>query len=99
MRQLQFRQSAGFRSEEQQVEIQRSRLVGHPLGHPAEFPLGEVIPGWVEGLQKVKPGGKIKLYVPASLAYGDEGRGGIPPRSTLIFEVELLEVKPAGTAK
>lgn len=64
-------------------------------GEPAEFALKEVIPGWTEGIQKVKQGGKIKLYVPPHLAYGDDGRPGIPPGSTLIFEVELLEIKSA----
>jgi FKBP-type peptidyl-prolyl cis-trans isomerase len=66
-------------------------------GEPAEFALKEVIPGWTEGIQKVKQGGKIKLYVPPHLAYGDDGRPGIPPGSTLIFDVELLEVKSAGS--
>ena len=64
-------------------------------GEPAEFPLEGVIPGWTEGLQKINKGGKIKLYVPPHLAYGDDGKGGIPPSSTLIFEVELLEIKGA----
>lgn len=63
-------------------------------GGPAEFPLDHVIPGWTEGLQHVSKGGKIKLYVPSDLGYGDGGTQGIPPGSTLIFEVELLEINP-----
>mgnify|MGYP003341512271 FL=1 len=66
-------------------------------GEPVEFPLGEVIPGWTEGLQKVNKGGKIKLYVPPSLGYGDNGNDRIPPGATLVFEVELLDIK-AGAA-
>ncbi len=64
-------------------------------GEPAEFPLDQVIPGWTEGIQKVTKGGKIKLYVPPQLAYGDDGRPGIPPGSTLVFDVELLDIKAA----
>jgi len=67
-------------------------------GEPAEFPLEGVIPGWTEGLQKINKGGKLKLYVPPHLAYGDDGKGGIPPGSTLIFEVELLEIKAPAAA-
>jgi FKBP-type peptidyl-prolyl cis-trans isomerase len=67
-------------------------------GQPAEFELDKVIAGWTEGLQKTSKGGKIKLYVPPQLGYGDDGRPGIPPGSVLIFEVELVDVKPAGAA-
>ncbi len=67
-------------------------------GQPAEFPLDGVIPGWTEGIQKIGKGGKIKLYVPPELGYGDEGRPGIPPGSTLIFDVELLDIKPTPAA-
>ena len=63
-------------------------------GQPAEFALSGVIAGWTEGIQKINKGGKIRLYVPAPLAYGDEGRTGIPPGSTLIFDVELLDIQP-----
>lgn len=67
-------------------------------GKPAEYPLNKMIPGWIEGLQKITKGGKIKLYVPAQLAYGDEGRPGIPPGATLIFDVELLDILPPAAA-
>jgi FKBP-type peptidyl-prolyl cis-trans isomerase len=67
-------------------------------GAPAEFPLDQVIPGWTEGLQKIAKGGKIRLYVPPDLAYGDDIRPGIPPSSTLVFEVEILDIKPTPIA-
>jgi FKBP-type peptidyl-prolyl cis-trans isomerase len=62
---------------------------------PVEMVLqsGQLIPGMVEGLQKIPVGGKGKLYIPPSLAYGDEGSQAIPPGATLIFEVEVLAAK------
>jgi FKBP-type peptidyl-prolyl cis-trans isomerase FkpA len=64
-------------------------------GQPAEFPLSQVIPCWTEGVQRMKVGEKAKLVCPSEIAYGDSGTpdGTIPPGATLVFEVELLEVK------
>lgn len=60
---------------------------------PSSFPLNGVVKGWTEGLQLIGEGGKILLYLPSELAYGDQAMGNvIPPNSVLIFEVELLKI-------
>ena len=63
---------------------------------PIDFPLGvgQVIPGWDEGIQLLKVGDKARLVIPSDLGYGSRGAGGvIPPNATLIFDVELMNVK------
>lgn len=62
-------------------------------GTPATFPLNRVIAGWTEGLQLMKEGSKFRFFIPFELGYGPQGAGAsIPPYSTLIFDVELIEV-------
>jgi len=70
-------------------------------GEPMTFQANKVIKGWTEALQLMKPGAEWELYIPADLAYGRQGRPGIPPNSMLIFKVELLEVvaAPEGAPK
>jgi FKBP-type peptidyl-prolyl cis-trans isomerase len=65
---------------------------------PLDIPLNRVIPGWSEGLQKVAKGGKIKLYIPPDIGYGDQASPDIPASSILVFDVELLEILPPAPA-
>jgi FKBP-type peptidyl-prolyl cis-trans isomerase len=63
---------------------------------PITITAGQVIPGWGEWLKLMKAGGQYELYIPQNLAYGEQGAGGvIPPFATLIFEMEVIEIKPA----
>nr|WP_243389241.1 FKBP-type peptidyl-prolyl cis-trans isomerase [Conservatibacter flavescens] len=66
----------------------------HKHGQPIEFKLNQLIPGWIEGIQLIKKGGKIELVLPPELAYGDQAAGQIPPNSTLHFDIELLDIVP-----
>jgi FKBP-type peptidyl-prolyl cis-trans isomerase FklB len=61
-------------------------------GEPVTFGVGEVIPGWTEALQLMPVGSTWKLFIPSDLAYGDSGQGEILPGSTLVFDVQLLEI-------
>lgn len=74
------------------TEFDSSRKHGD---QPVSFPVNGVIPGWTEALQLMPQGSKWELYIPSDLAYGPGGSGPIPAAATLIFEVELLEVKAA----
>ncbi|MBL7732835.1 MAG: FKBP-type peptidyl-prolyl cis-trans isomerase [Chitinophagaceae bacterium] len=63
-------------------------------GQPLTMPVNQVIQGWIEGLQLMSKGSKYKLYIPYKMAYGVMGQGQIPGGATLIFELELLDIKP-----
>ena len=67
-------------------------------GQPVTFPLAQVVPGWQEGIQLMPVGSKFKLWIPANLGYGEKGTPGGPigPNSTLVFDVELLEIVKPG---
>ena len=83
------------RPEDQQEMLKQQFPDTYNEDKPAEFPLNGVIPGWAEGLQLVGKGGKIMLWIPASLAYGPTGSGAaIGPNEALEFEVELVDVEP-----
>ena len=80
----------GWLESGQQFDSSRARR------DPLDFALGagDVIKGWDEGIPGMKVGGKRKLVIPPALAYGEHGCGGvIPPQATLVFEVELLEIR------
>jgi FKBP-type peptidyl-prolyl cis-trans isomerase FkpA len=66
----------------------------HPGAAPASIPLAAVIPGFREGLQLMQVGGKYKLYIPSSIAYGAKPENGFPPNATIIFDVELVKTGP-----
>ena len=64
-------------------------------GQPAVFGVSQVIAGWTEGLQLMKPGAKYRFFIPADLAYGETGNQSIEPNSVLIFDVTLMDVNPS----
>ncbi len=66
---------------------------------PLVIPVNGVIQGWSEALQKMKVGSKWQLFIPSNLAYGAQGKGSIPPNSTLLFEMELLGIEPAAAGR
>ncbi len=68
-------------------------------GEPATFAVGQVIPGWVEGLQLMSEGAAWRLFIPSNLAYGPHGTGPIQPNSTLIFDVQLIKVNKNDKSK
>ncbi len=82
------------RPKEQQEMLKQQDPEGYDKNEPVEFPLNRVIPGWTEGMKLVGKGGKITLWIPSELAYGQRGNGPIGPNEALEFEVELIDVTP-----
>jgi peptidylprolyl isomerase/FKBP-type peptidyl-prolyl cis-trans isomerase FklB len=90
------------RADDITVRYEGTFIDGKPFGAtsdggapgPDVFPLQKLIPGWVAGLQLMRPGDVWMLYVPSYLAYGAAGKSPIPPGSTLVFKVELIGVAP-----
>lgn len=68
-------------------------------GEPANFALGQMVPGWQEGLALMPVGSKYRFWIPSNLAYGEQGAGPIGPNQTLVFEVELLDIAKAPAGK
>ncbi|MFI3269803.1 MAG: FKBP-type peptidyl-prolyl cis-trans isomerase [Rikenellaceae bacterium] len=84
------------RPAEMQAAMQAQDPEGYNQDKPIEFPLNRVIPGWTEGMKLVGKGGRISLWIPAELAYGERGAGrDIGPNEALFFDVEVIDVIPA----
>jgi peptidylprolyl isomerase/FKBP-type peptidyl-prolyl cis-trans isomerase FklB len=84
------------------VNYKGSLIDGTPFdasepGQPAEWQVGDLVPGFNEALTLMKPGDKWMIYIPPAIGYGDSPRGPIPPGSVLVFEIELVEVTPTST--
>ncbi len=69
------------------------------MGKPVNISLDQVIPGWTEGIQKINRGGKIRLFIPSALAYGDDGPARHPSGRHAGFDIELLGIKPPGSLR